>query len=73
MDVDTTVSELGSVIYNYAQKPERLNKKINVNFFDNECKVMKNYLEDLLEAVKNYPSFEENHELLLIFKKKKRI
>ena len=32
---------------------------------------MKNYLEDLLEAVKDYFSSEENHELLLIFKEKR--
>jgi len=58
MDVDTTLSELGSIIYNCAQKSERLNKKTNVNFFDNECKVMKNYLEDLRESVKNYSLYE---------------
>ena len=58
VDVDTTLSELGSVIYNCAQKSERFNKKINVNFFDNECKVMKNYLEDLRESVKNYSLYE---------------
>ena len=71
MDVDTTLSELGSIIYNCAQKSERLNNKININFFD-ECKIMKNYLKDLLEAVKNYSSSEENPELLLRFKEKSR-
>ena len=70
MDVDTTLSELGSVIYNCPQKSERLNKKIIVNVFDNECKAMKNYFEDLPEVVKNYFSSEKNHELLLRFKEK---
>ena len=72
MDVDTTLSELSSVTYNCAQKSEWLNNKINVNFFDNEYKVKKKYLEALLEAIKNYSSSEENHELLLIFKEKRR-
>ena len=69
MDVDTTLIESGSVIYNCAQKSERLNKNINVNILNTDCKVMKNYL---LKAVKNYSSSEENHELLLIFKEKGR-
>ena len=70
MNVETALSELCSVIYNCARKSERFNQKINVNFFANECKIMKNYLEDLLEAVNNYSSSEENHELLLISKEK---
>ena len=41
MDVDMALSELGSIVYNCAQKYKRLNKKINVNFFGNECEIMK--------------------------------
>ena len=70
VDVDMTLSELGSIIYNCAQKSERLDKKMNVHLFDNKCKIMKIYLQDLLEAVKNYSSSLENLELLLRFKEK---
>ena len=43
---------------------------MNVHFFDNKYKIMKIYLQDLPEAVKNYSSSLENLELLLRFKEK---
>jgi len=62
---------LRSIIYYCAQKSENLNKKIEVNFFDNEWKIMKNYLEDLLESANDYPSSKKRPDSLLRFQEKR--